>query len=60
MVIKNNIFVEANVMNISWKFPLDPPYSFWDDFLIFFRKFNIFFDIANNQIQRFLQNSYET
>ena len=35
--IKNKLFVEANVMNISAKFQLHPPYGFWgDDFLIFF------------------------
>ena len=35
--IKNNIIVEANAMNISAKFQLHPPYSFWGvDFLIFF------------------------
>ena len=37
MAIKNIIFVEANVMNISAKFQLHPPYGFWgDDFWIFF------------------------
>ena len=35
--IKNLIFVEANVMNVSAKLQLHPPYGFWgDDFLIFF------------------------
>ena len=28
MAIKNIIFVEANVMNISTKFQLHPPYDF--------------------------------
>ena len=27
--IENNIFVEANAMNISAKFQPEPPYSFW-------------------------------
>ena len=36
MEIKNTNFVEANVMNISAKFQLHPPYGFWgDDFLYF-------------------------
>ena len=35
--IKNNIFVETNVMNMYVKFQLHPPYDFWgEDFLIFF------------------------
>ena len=34
--IKKINFVEANVMNISAKFQLHPPYGCWDDFLIFF------------------------
>ena len=35
--IKKHNFVEANVMNISTKFQLYPPYGFWgEDFLIFF------------------------
>ena len=39
---KNTSFVEANVINSSAKFQLQPPYDFWgDDFLIFFRKFSI-------------------
>ena len=34
--IKYNSFVEANAMNISAKFQLYPPYSFWGvDFLFF-------------------------
>ena len=54
---KNDIFVEANVINISAKFKLYPPYGFWgDDFLIFFRKFSLSVAMANNQIQRFVQN----
>ena len=55
---KNILFVEANVMNISAKFQLHAPYGFWDDFLIFFRKFILSVAIATNQIQRFGQNSY--
>ena len=35
--IKNIIIVEANVLNISAKFQLYPPYGFWgDDFFFFF------------------------
>ena len=35
--IKNTAFVEANVINISTKFQLHPPYGFWgEDFIIFF------------------------
>ena len=57
--IKNIVFVEANVMNISTKFQLHPPYGFWgEDFLIFFCKFSISVAMATNQIQRFGQNSY--
>ena len=34
--VNNNDFVEANAMNISAKFQLYPPYSFWGvDFFIF-------------------------
>ena len=34
---KNGIFVEANVINISVKFQLHPPYGFrGDEFFIFF------------------------
>ena len=40
MAIKNNIFIEANIINNSAKFQLYPPYSFWGvDF------FNIFSQI---------------
>ena len=40
--IKNDIFVEANVMNMSTKFQLHTPYDFWvEDFLIFVRKFTL-------------------
>ena len=36
-------------MNISVKFQLHPPYGFWgDDFLIFFRKFNILVAMATS------------
>ena len=38
---KNIIFIEANVMDISVKFQLHPPYGFWgEDFWIVFRKFS--------------------
>ena len=57
--IKNKSFVEANVMNISAKFQLHPPYGFWgDDFWIFFRKFILSVAMATDQIQQFGQNSY--
>ena len=56
---KNIFFVKANIMNISAKFQLHPPYGFWgDDFLIFFRKFILSVAIATIQIQWFGQNSY--
>ena len=48
---KNKLFVEINVMNISAKFQLHPPYGFWeDDFLIFFHKFILSVAMATNQI----------
>ena len=53
---KNTSYVEPNVMNISAKFQLHPPYGFWDDFWIFFRKFSLSVAMATNQIQRFGQN----
>ena len=57
--IKNRLFVEANVMNISTKFQLHSPYGFWgEDFLIFFCKFSISVAMATNPIQQFGQNSY--
>ena len=34
--IKIIFFIETNVMNISTKFQLHPPYGFWEDFWIFF------------------------
>ena len=56
--IKNAIFIEANVMNISAKFQVYPPYGFWgEDFLIFFCKFILSVAMATNQIQQFGQNS---
>ena len=59
MAIKNIIFVEANVMNISAKFQLNAPYGFWgDDFVIFFRKFILSVAMATNQIQQYGQYSY--
>ena len=40
--IKNNVLVETNAMNISAKFKLHPPYSFWGvDFLNIFRKLGL-------------------
>ena len=58
--IKNNIFVEANVMNMYAKFQLHPPYDFWEEFWIFFRKFTLYVAMeTNHQIQWFEQNSYE-
>ena len=55
---KKHHFVEANVMNISAKFQLHPPYDFWgDDFWIFFREFILSDAMATNQIQWFGQNS---
>ena len=58
--IKNNIFVEANVMNMSAKFQLHPPYDFWEDFWIFVWKFTLYVAMATNQIQQFGQSSYES
>ena len=53
MAIKNTVFLEANVMNISAKFQLHAPYDlWWDDFLIFFRKFIFSVAMATNQIQQ--------
>ena len=54
--IKNIIFVEANVMNISTKFQLHHLRRRF--FLIFFRKLSISVAMATNQIQGFGQNSY--
>ena len=52
-------FVEANVMNISEKFQLHPPYGFWlDDFWILFCEFILWAAMATNQIQQFGQNYY--
>ena len=57
--IKNIIFVEANVINISAKFQLHPTYGFWgDDFEYFFHKFSLSVAMTTNQIQQFGQNSY--
>ena len=54
---KNAIFVDANVMNISAKFRLYPPYDLWgEEFSILFRKFSFSVATATNQIQRFGQN----
>ena len=52
-------FVEANVMNISEKFQLHPPYGFWlDDFWILFCEFILWVAMATNQNQQFGQNYY--
>ena len=49
----------ANVMNISAKFQLYPPYGFWvDDFFYFFLKFSLLVAMAINQVQRFGQKWY--
>ena len=54
MGIKNNIFIEDNIMNNSAKFQLYLPYSFWAvNFLIIFHKFNLSVAMATNQIERF-------
>ena len=45
-------------MNMYAKFQLHPPYGFWEDFLIIFKKFSLYVAMATNQIQRFRQNSY--
>ena len=45
-------------MNILTKFQLHPPYGFWEDSLIFVRKFNLSVAMETNQIQQFGQNSY--
>ena len=56
---KNEISVEANVMNIFAKFQLHPPYGFWGyDFLNIFREVILSVAMATNQIQQFGQNSY--
>ena len=55
--MKNTPFVEANVMNISAKFQLHPPYGFrGDDF--FSHKYSLSVAMATNQIQQFEQNLY--
>ena len=56
---KNIFFVEANVMNISAKFQLRPPYGLWEDafFYYVFRKFSLSVAMETSQIQRFRQNS---
>ena len=58
--IKNKIFIEANVMNISTKFQVHPPNGFCgEDFRIFFFcKFILSVAMATNQLQQFGQNSY--
>ena len=56
---KKTTFVQTNVMNISAKFQIYPPYGFWgDDFLIFFHKFSLSVAMATNQSLQFGQNSY--
>ena len=57
--IKNINFVEANIMDISAKLQLHPPYGFWgDDFWILVPEFILSVAMATNQIQQFGQNSY--
>ena len=55
-IIKNKIYVEANVMNIFAKFQVHSPYGFWEeDFWIFFfefRKFSLSVAMTTNQKQR--------
>ena len=58
--MKNIIYVEANVMNMYAKFQLHPPYGFWGDIWILFRKFTLYVAMATNQIQRYGQNTYES
>ena len=56
--IKNIIFVEANVMNISAKFQFHPTYGSEEMiFEYFFCKFILSVAMETNQIQRFGQNS---
>ena len=57
---KNTVFVEANVMNISAKFQLLPPYGSVKMFFDFFCvcKFILLVAMTTNQSQRFGQNSY--
>ena len=57
--MKNVIFIEANVMNISAKFQLHPLMASGEMiFFIFFCKYNLSVAMATNQIQQFGQNSY--
>ena len=54
----NKINVKDNAINISAKFQLYPPYSFWEvDF--FLRKFSLLVAGQTNQIERFGQKVYE-
>ena len=55
--LKILIFVAANIMDISAKFQLHPPYGFRSDFFNFC-KFSLSVAMATNQIQRFGPNSY--
>ena len=56
---KKHSFCRANVVNISKKFQLHPPYGFWgDDLWTLFCKFSFLVTMATNQIQQFRQNSY--
>ena len=57
--VKNNNFLEANAMNISAKFQLHPPYSFWEvDFFNIFRKVSLLVTMTTNPIERFGQKVY--
>ena len=61
MIIKNTIYVEANVVNMYANFQFHPPYGFWrEDFWIFFQKLTLYVAMATSQIQWLGQNSYES
>ena len=48
-------------MNTYAKFQFQSPYGMWgENFWIFLRKFTFYVAMATNQIQRFVQNSYES
>ena len=55
---KHNL-IEANVMNVSAKFQLHPPYGSEDFFsFLFSRKFKFSVAMTTNQSQRFRHNLY--
>ena len=56
--IENNIFVQADAMNLSTKFQLYSQYRFWGVVFHKFRKFSILVAMTTNQIWRFGQNIY--